>query len=393
MTRLLLLSTTTGYQADAVLRAARDLGVEVLLGTDRCHVLDDPWGDGAVPLRFDGPDAHVPDGNVAALAGQSFDAVVALGDLPVVTAAAVCESRGIPFHSPQAARAGRDKLLSRRLLRDAGLLVPVFSEAAPDGSPKFPCVLKPSSMSASRGVIRANNAAEYRAAFERIRALGPGQIMVEDFIPGSEFAIEGIVEQGELHVFAIFDKPDPLDGPYFEETIYVTPSRLPAAAQSAIVAAVGEACRALGMRHGPIHGEVRWNAAGAWILEVAGRPIGGLCSRALRFEGGASLEHVIVRHALGERVRNVAREPGESGVMMIPVEKAGIYTGVAGLDAARAVPGVTAIEITAKPGQRIEPWPEGSSYLGFIFAAGEQPLRLAHAALRFEIAPSLPVLR
>jgi len=384
MKRFLLLSTTTGYQADSFLRAAREMGAAVTLGTDRCHVLDDPWRDGAVALRF-----ADPEGNVAALAGESFDAVVALGDAPVVTAALVCRARGISFHSEQAARAGRDKLLSRTVLRDAGLQVPGFAEVPL--APNFPCVLKPASMSASQGVIRANNAAEYRAALESIRALSSGRILVEDFIPGREFAIEGIVEHGDLHVLAIFDKPDPLDGPYFEETIYVTPSQLPVAAQAEIVRTVARACEALGMYHGPIHAEVRWNERGAWVLEVAGRPIGGLCSRALRFEDGSSLERLILRHALGESVRGVARESAPSGVMMIPVPAAGLYTGVAGLEAARAIPGVTAIEITAKPGQKIERWPMGSSYLGFIFAAGESPLRLAHAALRFEISTSLPV--
>ena len=386
MRRVLLLSTTTGYQADAVLRAASELGVRVLLGTDRCRILEDPWGDGAVALRF-----ADSEGNVAALSGASFDAVVALGDAPVVTAALVCQARGIPYHSEQAALAGRDKLILRRLLHAAGLKVPVFAEAYADSAPKFPCVLKPASKSASQGVIRADNVEEYRAAFKRIRSLGPGRILVEDFIPGREFALEGIVEHGRLNVLAIFDKPDPLDGPYFEETIYVTPSRLPTAAQAEITDTVARAGHALGMHHGPIHGEVRWNEAGAWVLEVAGRPIGGLCSRALRFPGEESLERVILRHALGESVSGVVRESAPSGVMMIPVPAAGIYAGVNGLEAARAIPGVTAIEITAKPGQKIEPWPDGSSYLGFIFAAGEAPLRLAHQALQFEISISLPV--
>ncbi len=384
MRRILLLSTTTGYQADAVLVAAREMDVEVLLGTDRCHVLTDPWGDGAIALRFDDPE-----GNAAILASHQFDGVVALGDAPVETACLVAGE----FHTRDAARAGHDKLRARCILAATELNVPAFATASLHSQPDFPCVLKPTSMSASRGVIRANSQSDYRVAYELIRSLGRGEILVEDYIPGIEFALEGIVQHGELHVLALFDKPDPLDGPYFEETIYVTPSRLPQADQTEIVRTVARGCEVLGFRHGPIHAEVRWNERGAWILEIAGRPIGGLCSRALRFDGGMSLEQVIVRHALGEDVSVIQRDAAPSGVMMIPVPAAGVFRGVDGLDEARAVAGVTSIEITAKIGQAIEPWPTGSSYLGFIFASGEHPLREAHQTLRFRIDASLPVLR
>jgi biotin carboxylase len=406
MKRILLLSTTTGYQAGAVLHAARELNMQVTLGTDRCHVLDDPWGDGALALRFEQPEQ-----NAAIIAAQHaatpFDGLVAIGDAPAETAALAAQAVGIAFHTPQGARASRDKLLSRRILRDAGLLVPFFAEAPAEGPPAdtpFPCVLKPGAMSASRGVIRADNPAEFRAAHRRISAMIPDQkqtapsILVESFVPGRELALEGIVEHGRLHTLAIFDKPDPLDGPYFEETIYVTPSRLEFAAQQEIVRTVASACHALGLCHGPIHAEVRWNERGAWVLEVAARPIGGLCARALRF-GGSTLETLILRHAAGDSIAEFTRDRNAAGVMMIPIPGAGVYAGVDGVESALAVPGVTGLEITAKAGERLIPWPEGSSYLGFIFAEGETPeeaeraLRTAHERLKFAIHVSLPVVR
>ena len=403
MKRILLLSTTTGYQAGAVLDAARRLGIRVTLGTDRCHVLEDPWGDGAIALRFEQPEQNV-EAIAAQHAASPFDGLVAIGDAPTETAALAASRIGVPFHTPQAARAGRDKLLSRRILHDAGLAVPFFrdvsTENPPDGTP-FPCVLKPAAMSASRGVIRANNATEYRAAYRRILAMipksDPQTILVEGFIPGRELAIEGIVDQGRLHTLAIFDKPDPLDGPYFEESIYVTPSRLNQAAQQELVRTIARSCAALGLQHGPIHAEARWNEQGAWVLEIAARPIGGLCARALHFAGD-TLESLILRHAVGENIADVTRDPSAAGVMMIPIPEAGVYAGVKGVSSALAVTGVTGLEITAKQGERLIPWPEGSSYLGFIFAEAETPeeveraLRAAHKKLRFAIQVSLPVV-
>ena len=272
-------------------------------------------------------------------------------------------------------------------------------------------MLKPGSLSASRGVIRADDPAGFRAAFARIAAMlqSPevqvkkeeitGQILVEGFIEGAEFALEGIMHRGSLQVLALFDKPDPLDGPYFEETIYVTPSRLDQEAQAGLVRAVEQATRALGLFHGPIHAELRLNARGPWILEVAARPIGGLCARALRFGAeSVSLEELILRHALGRDVRGLRREEAASGVMMIPIPGAGIYQGVEGLDEALETPGVREIRITAKTGQKLVPWPEGSSYLGFIFSNASSPeqveeaLRRAHQRLSFAISPALAVV-
>jgi hypothetical protein len=223
-------------------------------------------------------------------------------------------------------------------------------------------------------------------------------VLIEGFIAGREFALEGLMQRGALHTLAIFDKPDPLDGPFFEETIYVTPSSAPTAVQDAISRTVAEAARAIGLSHGPIHAECRVNDADVFVLEVAARPIGGLCARALTFGDSRSLEELLLRHALGASPDGWVREAAASGVMMIPIPRRGILRSVGGLDAAREVPNVTDLRITAKMDQRLLPLPEGASYLGFIFARAASPgdveraLRAAHARLQFTIDAELPVL-
>ncbi len=275
---------------------------------------------------------------------------------------------------------------------------------------KFPCVVKPLSLSASQGVIRANNADEFAEAVRRIRLLmespeiqvlrepGTDRLVVEMYISGREVAVEGLIERGRLRVLAIFDKPDPLEGPYFEETIYVTPSRLPAEMQKAIEECAGNAVRALGLTTGPVHAEFRVNESGPWVLEIAPRPIGGLCSRALRFGAdGISLEELLLRDALGMPGGDAEREIAASGVMMIPVPQSGVFDGVDGTQGAEGVPGVTEIQITARLHDYVAAWPEGSSYLGFIFARAdsaaevEKALREAHRRMSFRLSPRLPV--
>ena len=257
-------------------------------------------------------------------------------------------------------------------------------------------MLKPVALSGSRGVIRADTAGELIAAFRRLSALlarpdiraqrsgVEDELLIESFIPGREYAIEGVLTHGRFTPFAVFDKPDPLDGPFFEERIYVTPSRLGAVEEQAIVDTVHRAAAALGLTHGPVHAECRVNAAGVFVLEVAARPIGGLCSRVLRFgagDGTSSLEHVLLRHALGHDVSRVSREAGAAAVMMIPIPARGLFKRVAGEDAARACPFVEEVRITAKMDQLIEPLPEGGSYLGFIFARAPDAA-MAEAAVR-----------
>ena len=429
--RLLLFAATTGYQIRVFAEAARRLGVDATLAADRCNRLDDPWGDHSIAVKFD---SRMPQ-SVETFRGMQFDGVAAVGDRPAVLAAEVAAMLGIPFHPPAAARACQDKYLARQLYQAAGLRAPAYFRAAltEDAGAlarraPYPCVLKPLGLSASRGVIRANNQAEFVAAFERIRALlekNPDlrrlrqrHLQVESYIEGREFAIEGLVTHGSFQPLAIFDKPDPLTGPFFEETIYVTPSREPAATQEALLDTAGRAVRALGLRHGPAHLEMRWNAEGVWMLDAAARPIGGLCAKALRFQWEspipplagqadpqtawvprpAPLEELVIRHALGEDVSGARLEGPASGVMMVPIPKGGIYESVEGVERAVAVPGIEDAIVTAKPGQRLVPPPEGSSYLGFIFARGnsarevELALRRSHGELRFHIATALETL-
>ena len=437
--RVLLLATTTGYQTRAFGDAAERLGVELVFATDRCRNLDDPWRDGAIAIRFHDEAASVA-AIVDAARAQPIDGLLAVGDQPTVIAARVAQALGLPGHPPEASAAARNKQATRECLREAGLSVPWFFTvpvtADPDAiasSLAFPCVIKPLALSGSRGVMRADNPASFREAFLRLRALlqtpdmhakrntEHGTVLVEGFIPGREFAVEGLLHHGVLHVLAVFDKPDPLDGPFFEETIYLTPSSWREAGQRAIVDAVTRAAEALGLRHGPVHAECRVNEEGVFILEVAARPIGGLCARALRFQQGVGslfqflpeapaeiekgsrpLEEILLRHALGESPDHWTREPLASGVMMIPIPRRGVFRGVAGVagdDGACAVEHIDEVRITAKPDQLLTPLPEGASYLGFIFAraaaaaAVDRALRAAHARLRFAIEPEWPVVQ
>src|SRR5712692_983836 len=383
MPRVLLVAATTGYQARVFAEAARRLEFDLVLATDRCHVLEDPWGDRAIPVRFDDPYGSR---DVLAASGP-FDAVVAVGDQPTLLAALASAALGLPFHSPAAVAACRDKYLARQRFQALGLPVPKFFRVPVSADPAetarrtpFPCVLKPLGLSASRGVIRANDTVEFVTAFERIRALLESTdvlalreehnryIQVESFIPGREFALEGLVTGGKLQTLAIFDKPDPLNGPFFEETIYVTPSRESSETQQALIEATSGAVRALGLTHGPIHAELRLNREGPWVLEVAARPIGGLCARALLFDKGMPLEELILRHAAGQDVSAAKLSDRATGVMMIPIPHSGIYRGVEGVEQASAIPNVEDVIITAKEGQKILSLPEGASYLGFIFA-------------------------
>jgi biotin carboxylase len=399
---LLLFAATTGYQIRVFADAARRLGVDVTLATDRCHILDDPWGDRAIAVKFDQIEE-----SLKALRGLRVNGVAAVGDGPAVLAAAAAEMLGVPFHPQAAARACHDKYLARQLFQEAGMRVPAFFRASLADDPTvlaarapYPCVLKPLGLAGSRGVIRANDAREFVAAFRRIAKIGERDLQVESYIPGREFAVEGLITGGKLQPIAIFDKPDPMEGPFFEETIYVTPSREAAAVQAALIETTAQAVAALGLRHGPVHAELRYNDAGAWILEVHARPIGGLCARAIRMADGIPLEETILVHALGGNVWMAQVDGPASGVMMIPIPRqGGIYQGTDGVERALAVADIEDIVITATEGQLLVPLPEGSSYLGFIFARGETAeavdlaLRRSHAELRFQIATALETFR
>jgi hypothetical protein len=416
--RVLLLAMTTGYQTRMFAGAAHRLGIDLVYATDRCDQIEDPWGDHAIPVRFHEESRSV-DALLEALKPQPVNGIVAVGDRPTVMAARLARQLNLAGHPPEAAMAARDKRVAREKFRTAGLLaprsfaVPITVEAlAVLPRVNFPVVLKPTVLSGSRGVIRADDAVSFAAAFERIRRMLMSDdvrelrdpeadvIQIEEYIPGAEYAFEGLLEHGELRTIAIFDKPDPLEGPFFEETIYVTPSRANPGTQEQITQAVKRAAQAIGLYHGPIHAECRVNNTGPYVLEVAARPIGGLCAKTLRFERDGQqigFEDLLLLHAAGGPTGAWQREPLASAVMMIPIPRSGILRRVEGLDHAAAVPYVDEIQITAKPDQKLLMLPEGSSYLGFIFARAarahdaEGALREAHARLRFTIDPLIPV--
>jgi hypothetical protein len=439
--RVLLFAAKLGYQTRSFEDAARSLGVELLYVTDRCHQLPDPWNDRALPVHFESPEAAARS-VLEAFRAAPPGAILAVGDRPALAAAYAARGLGVPHHHPASVEACRSKLRTREVFREAGLLTPRFHAVALHPTPEpallgitFPCVLKPLSLSASQGVMRANNRDEFAAAASRLQRLlaspeiratrepNLDQILVEEYIPGREVAVEGLLTDGVLRILAVFDKPDPLEGPFFEETIYVTPSRFSEAAQRAIAECARDATRALGLLHGPIHAEFRINERGVWPLEVAPRPIGGLCGRALRFvlsgavaesasapagmlentpprasensERTISLEELLLRHALRLSGAAAPREAAASAVMMIPVPRSGTLEEIAGQEAALRTPGITELSITARLHDYIRAWPEGSSYLGFLFARAATPaeaetaLRKAHAQLRFTLKPRL----
>jgi len=418
--RLLLFTAKLGYQTRSFEDAARKLGVQLVYVTDRCHQLEDPWGDQAIPVHFESPEKAVYT-VMEALRGEEVTGVLALGDRPAAAAAYAARGLGIEYNHPAAVEACRSKLRMREVFREAGLRTPWFRSlpVAPIPEPalvgvSFPCVLKPVSLSASQGVMRANNREEFLSAAARLRRLlesaeiratrepNLDQMIVEGYIPGREVALEGLLTDGALRILAIFDKPDPLEGPYFEETIYVTPSRLPESTQDRIEKCARDAVRALGLTHGPIHAEFRINEEGVWPIEVAARPIGGLCARALRFHTNGAhdeigLEELLLRYALKLPGSNAPSEVQASGVMMIPVPHSGVLESVSGVEAARATHRITELIITARLHDYIAAWPEGSSYLGFLFAKGstaeevELAIREAHRKLEFRIVPRLPV--
>jgi hypothetical protein len=451
--RVLLLSTTTGYQLRAFGESAGRLGIELVFATDRCLTLDDPWHDAAVPVRFHEPRASL-DGIRRAAREKPIHGVLPVGDRPVVLAALAAEVLGLPGNAPDAANASANKLLARRRFAAAGLPVPWHVELRTTTDPRaaalrarYPAVVKPIGLSGSRGVIRADTPEALERAVQRvyalltrkdIRAMRAGlesEILIEGFIEGREYAVEGVLTDGELQVFAIFDKPDPLDGPFFEETIYVTPSMLTAMEQRAIVDQVQRGTRALGLRHGPVHAECRVGPDGIFLLEIAARPIGGLCSQILRFDrgqppfrrgqppfraqkvqslaaekrgqppfcengqekGGSPLEEILLRHAVGEDVSGYTREARAAAVMMVPIPKRGLLREVRGEADARTVPGVEDIRITAKTDQLLEPLPEAGAYLGFIFARAaraedaEAAVREAHRRLTFVVDSAIDV--
>jgi biotin carboxylase len=406
--RLLLLMPTRTYRARAFLAAAARLGVEVTVGSEVEHVLSGLAPGATVALDFKRP--SVGRSQILEFAREyPIEAVVGVDDDGTILAAMAAEALGLPQNSVESVKAARYKDVMRLILSETELNSPHFQLAGLDEDPAevagrvpYPCVLKPLSLSASRGVVRADDPAQFAAAFREIVAIlgeadldpddpAARQLLVESYIPGAEYALEGLLVDGELTVLALFDKPDPLEGPYFEETIYLTPSRLPPDAQAAIAQAAARAAAALGLREGPLHAEARLNAQGPWILEVAARSIGGLCSDALRFADDTSLEEIILRQAARLDPASLRPDARPAGVMMIPIPRSGILHAVRGRAEARAVPGIEEVTISIPFGQEVVPLPRGNRYLGFIHAraatveAVEAALREAHARLEFDI--------
>jgi biotin carboxylase len=406
MPRVLLLSTTTSYRAGAFLEAARRIGAEAVVGSDRPQVLAALHPAGNLTLDFTDPDRASAE-IVRFARRRPLGAVLATDDEGVVLAATAAAALGLAASPAMAVAAARHKQLARQRWSQVGLPSPRFEAFPIAADPvevaerlSFPCVVKPLALAASRGVIRADDPKQLARAFRRVAALleregAPGaasrHILIESYIPGSEVAVEGLLSKGVLRVLAIFDKPDPLEGPHFEETLYVTPSRHPAVVQAAVTAATQRMVESLGLLEGPVHAELRINPQGVWPLEIAPRSIGGLCSRALRFGDGVTLEELILRQTLGHDLAGLERETCASGVMMIPIPKAGVLRAVTGRQEAERVPGIEEVRITIPIGQPVVPLPEGSRYLGFLFARADQPetveqaLREAHGRLGFQI--------
>ena len=432
--RALILAATTAYQVDDLTLACRRLGLEPLVGSDRCHVLAEEWPAGALALDFRDP-VRAAEQAIAGMGGDPVAGVVATDEKTALIGTLVAERLGLRHAPLEAARVAADKRRFRERMRAAALPHPPFAlvELGADPRPAarglgYPVVIKPLHLSASRGVMRADGDDELVARAARLGRLladpavaaiaaepeAARQFLVERFVPGPEVAFEGLMTGGVLQVLALFDKPDPLDGPTFAETIYATPSLLPAARQAEVVEAVRAAAGAIGLSEGPVHAELRLPPANGLlqprhditggdpvepppgeaplVLEMAARSIGGLCGRVLRFGAGIALEEVIIAHACGLDPGELTRSGAPAGgVMMLPVVDEGVLVEVRGVEAARAVPGVRDLVITARPGDHLVPLPEGHAYAGFIFAEGGAPeavvaaLRAAAAALSFEV--------
>ncbi len=410
--RVLLLLPTRTYRATDFLDAALKLDVEVVVASEEPATTAELSPKDTLVLDFRDPTTATQT-IVEYAETHPITAIIGVDDDTTMVATIASAALGLPHNPVSSAKATRDKYLLRQTLAKQGVPVPTYRRYAINENIKnistqvnYPCVLKPLSLSASRGVIRADNPEQFTEAFHRISKLlnkvkenketdvASDQfqyLLVEDYIPGIEVALEGILINSDLKTLALFDKPDPLVGPYFEETLYITPSRLSEEIQEELHCATVVAATALGLQHGPVHAELRYNEQGAFMIEIAARTIGGLCSRTLRFGTGMSLEELVIRHAIGQPIETFNREKQAAGVMMIPVPKAGILGEVRGKKKARNVNGIEEVNITIPIGGEVVPLPEGDKYLGFIFARAETPeaveisLREAHQLLEFAI--------
>lgn len=401
--RILLIAPGQSYRTGAYLAAGRRLDIQLCVAAFGEHPIAPP-GEG-LKLTSDSQEAAL-DQIVAAAKQTPFDAFIPTDDSTVRLAAAAASYFGHSANSSASAQASVDKSQFRKRCRASGLLAPDHRTIKKSSDlaveligVKFPCVAKPVSLSASRGVIRCNDVVELHVAISRIRTLldeelgaKDDEILIEDYLEGAEYAIDGVLSEGRLEILAVFEKPDALSGPFFEETIYLTPPRLPTEKVNAITAELDRLCGLLGFVQGAIHAECRLTDAGVFFVEVASRTVGGRCGRILEFELGISLEELVLRNAL-ELPWSRSPSQSASGVMMIPVPESGVLRRVEGISSARAVQGVVEVEVDCHEGQVLRRWPEGGPYPGFIYARGKSPddvevaLREAHRRLRFVTAP------
>jgi biotin carboxylase len=403
--RVLLVAPHSSYRIAPYVQAAGRLSIDLLIASEGRHSLVSEVAEG---LHIDlGATEPALQSILASAKARPYAGAIGTDDAAVELASRAAQALGLAHNPPEAAVYARRKDLARARLQAAGLPVPAYRRLdlrrplAPQlENLTYPCVVKPLSLSGSRGVIRVDDEAQLLAACERVHSIiaqlsteeERSHVLVEAYVPGQEYALEGMLHDGELHVLALFDKPDPLEGPFFEETYYITPSRLGSGAQQRIRERVAQACAAYGLREGPIHAELRLHAGDAWILEVAARTIGGQCARLLRFGTGWGLEELVLAWSIGRELHMEA-EQGAAGVLMIPIPGAGVLRRVEGMLAAQRVRYIEEIEISVREGYELVPLPEGASYLGFIFARApspeqaEQALREAHALLNIVVAP------
>jgi len=405
--RVLIIAPHGSYRTASYIKAANALNIDALIASQGEHSIVSDYVKG-LHVDFQNEE-HAIDVILAEAKKHAFRGIIGTDDTTTELAAHVAEKLSLPHNEPQAVKIAQRKDLARLSLKKSNVKIPMFDLLTTTKSlseqtiqVNFPAVIKPVALSASRGVIRVNDELELSQAVERIKNMLLEErqldkdireiLLLEEFIPGKEVAIEAMLHNGELDVLAIFDKPDPLNGPFFEETYYITPTFFSEKIQQEIKQTVLESCFAYGLSEGPVHAECRINEKGVWILEVAARTIGGLCGRLLSLGTGHSLEELVLLHAMGQRV-DVKSLESAAGVLMIPIPAAGILKRVEGLLEAQRVPYIKELSIEVRDGYELIPLPEGNSYLGFIFAEAvttkdvEQALRDAHACLNIVIAP------
>lgn len=402
--RLLLLIPNGSYRTQDFIKAATRFDVSVTVGSNHKPVLQKQTRNQTLYLNFSNTDNAVKQ-IVEFNQVNEIHAIIGVDEITTLIAARASAQLGLKHNSPEAISLAHDKYQMRCALRGTGLASPEFNLVTPDADIAFvaqnqiyPCVLKPTNLSASRGVIRANTPRSFIEAIKYIRHINRSwhgtndqSILVESYIPGTEVALEGLLENGKLHCLALFDKPGMSEGPFFEESMFITPSRLDQTIQHACVEIVQQAAQILGLREGPVHAELRIHNDNPWLIELAARSIGGLCSRSLRFSDDFTLEEIILRYVLDLPTECIERESLASGVMMIPIPARGRLLSIYGIDHARKVKGIQDISMGIAVGQELIPPPGGDRYLGFIFAIAEKPclveqaLNKAHGYLDIEI--------